>query len=142
MTRVKLPQSMAIHITNVMLVIDGDSYELEAGQTFDLTSVTAGGVSDFLLIGDVEEGSDNVELLLEIAFKDSASGVLLMFSNDLRANTTINAGHSGAWYNPETSGQGQLIDVVPADQFIFLSWFTFTDGGSSNPDQQHWYTAQ
>jgi hypothetical protein len=54
----------------------------------------------------------------------------------------INAGHSGAWYNPQTSGQGQLIDVVPEDQFMFLAWFTFTDAASNNPDQQHWYTAQ
>jgi hypothetical protein len=54
----------------------------------------------------------------------------------------INAGHSGAWYNPDTSGQGQLIDVVPESQFMFLAWFTFTAAASSNPNQQHWYTAQ
>ncbi len=54
----------------------------------------------------------------------------------------INTGHSGAWYNPDTSGQGQLIDVEPATQFMFLAWFTFTAAASSNPDQQHWYTAQ
>jgi hypothetical protein len=49
---------------------------------------------------------------------------------------------SGAWFNPETSGQGQLIDVVPESQFMFLAWFTFTAAASNNPDQQHWYTAQ
>jgi len=54
----------------------------------------------------------------------------------------INAGHAGAWFNPDTSGQGQLIDVVPEDQFMFLAWFTFTDAASNNPDEQHWYTAQ
>jgi hypothetical protein len=54
----------------------------------------------------------------------------------------INAGHAGAWFDPETSGQGQLIDVIPANQFMFLAWFTFTDAASSNPDEQHWYTAQ
>jgi hypothetical protein len=54
----------------------------------------------------------------------------------------INAGHSGAWFNPDTSGQGQLIDVIPEDQYMFLAWFTFTDAASANPDQQHWYTAQ
>jgi hypothetical protein len=54
----------------------------------------------------------------------------------------MNAGHSGAWYDPETSGQGQLIDVEPETQFMFLAWFTFTDAASNNPDQQHWYTAQ
>jgi len=54
----------------------------------------------------------------------------------------INAGHSGAWFNPETAGQGQLIDVEPAGQFMFVSWFTFTDAASANPGEQHWLTAQ
>jgi len=54
----------------------------------------------------------------------------------------INAGHSGGWYNPVTSGQGQLIEVVPEEQFMFLAWFTFTDAASDNPFEQHWYTAQ
>jgi hypothetical protein len=55
---------------------------------------------------------------------------------------TINAGHSGAWFNPDTSGQGQLIDVEPESTFMFLSWFTFTDTASSSPNEQHWFTAQ
>lgn len=54
----------------------------------------------------------------------------------------INRGHSGAWFNPATSGQGQLIEVVPEDQFMFLGWFTFTDAASDSPYEQHWYTAQ
>jgi hypothetical protein len=63
-------------------------------------------------------------------------------NNDFDTSLTINAGHSGAWFNPETSGQGQFIDVDPADQFMFLSWFTFTDVESDNPFQQQWFTAQ
>ena len=54
----------------------------------------------------------------------------------------INAGHSGAWFNPATSGQGQLIEVEPEEQFIFLAWFTFTDAASASPFEHHWYTAQ
>jgi sugar lactone lactonase YvrE len=54
----------------------------------------------------------------------------------------INAGHSGAWFNPDTSGQGQFIDVEPGEQFMFLSWFTYTDAASDNPNEQQWYTAQ
>lgn len=55
-----------------------------------------------------------------------------------RIDTTL----SGAWFNPETTGQGLLIDVVPHDQFMFLAWFTFTDGASPYPGEQHWFTAQ
>jgi hypothetical protein len=54
----------------------------------------------------------------------------------------INAGHSGAWFNPDTVGQGQLIDVEPENKFLFLSWFTFTDAASANPNEPHWFTAQ
>jgi len=54
----------------------------------------------------------------------------------------INTGHAGAWFNPETPGQGQLIDVEPESKFLFLSWFTFTDAASADPNEQHWFTAQ
>ncbi len=54
----------------------------------------------------------------------------------------INAGHSGAWFNPDTSGQGQLIDVEPETQFMFVSWFTYTDAASDHPFEQRWLTAQ
>jgi polyhydroxybutyrate depolymerase len=54
----------------------------------------------------------------------------------------INAGQAGAWFNPETPGQGQLIDVEPESEFMFVSWFTFTDAASANPNEQHWFTAQ
>jgi hypothetical protein len=55
---------------------------------------------------------------------------------------TINAGHAGAWFNPDTSGQGQFIDVVPDEQLMFVSWFTFSDDASDNPNEQRWLTAQ
>jgi hypothetical protein len=54
----------------------------------------------------------------------------------------VNTGHTGAWANFDTLGQGQLIDVDAENQFIFLSWFTYTDSDSANPNQQRWLTAQ
>jgi len=59
-------------------------------------------------------------------------GVHLISDGEVKAEPSfvINAGHSGAWYNPVTSGQGQLIDVVPETQFMFLAWFTFTAAAS------------
>jgi N-acetylneuraminic acid mutarotase len=55
---------------------------------------------------------------------------------------SINVGHAGAWFDPETPGQGQLIDIEPESKYLFLSWFTFTDASSANPNEQHWFTAQ
>jgi hypothetical protein len=37
----------------------------------------------------------------------------------------INAGHSDAWYNPQTPGQGFFITVLTESEKIFLAWFTF-----------------
>jgi hypothetical protein len=54
----------------------------------------------------------------------------------------INVGHSGAWYNPATSGQGQFLDVDADEQSVFLGWFTYTDDASDNPNEQHWFTAE
>ncbi|MGD8580728.1 MAG: hypothetical protein PVI46_15500, partial [Lysobacterales bacterium] len=54
----------------------------------------------------------------------------------------INFGHAGAWFDPDTSGQGILVDVDPSGQYMFLSWFTYTDATAADPGEQHWYTAQ
>jgi len=68
------------------------------------------------------------------------SGAAYVF--DTTQTFSINAGHAGAWFNPETSGQGQFIDVEPGSQFMFVSWFTYTDAAADNPFEQRWLTAQ
>lgn len=51
---------------------------------------------------------------------------------------------SGAWYDPNTSGQGFLFEVNPAINYLAAAWYTFApngqavDGGAS----QRWYTLQ
>lgn len=54
------------------------------------------------------------------------------------------AGLTGSWYNPATSGQGLLLQVFP-DQLgdgkgqLFAGWFTYTDPA---PGSAVWYTLQ
>jgi hypothetical protein len=64
----------------------------------------------------------------------------------LSGNTTqavdINAGMDGAWFDPNTSGQGFFIDSHPdpaGGNFIFVSWFTY---GEDTASGQRWLTAQ
>ncbi|MEJ8567155.1 CRTAC1 family protein [Elongatibacter sediminis] len=38
---------------------------------------------------------------------------------------TINAGLNDAWFNPDTSGQGFFVTVLPALGKVFLAWFTY-----------------
>jgi hypothetical protein len=65
---------------------------------------------------------------------------------ELSGNTSqavdINAGMDGAWFDPDTAGQGFFIDAYPDPEggnFIFVSWFTYGDETASG---QRWLTAQ
>jgi hypothetical protein len=54
----------------------------------------------------------------------------------------INAGMDGAWFDPDTSGQGFFIDAHPQPEggnFIFVAWFTYGDETASG---LRWLTAQ
>jgi len=56
---------------------------------------------------------------------------------------------SGAWFNPETSGQGILMEIYEQSNFVFMAWFTYD---TSQPDPgvpyqvghsgHRWLTAQ
>jgi hypothetical protein len=37
----------------------------------------------------------------------------------------INAGLSGAWFNPDTNGQGVYLEVLPANNLLISAWFTY-----------------
>ncbi len=73
---------------------------------------------------------------------DSTAGATLNFStfplnpSRIRAITlddevAINPGLNGSWYNPQTDGQGLLLDVIASQQSLFAAWFTF-----ERPDHQ------
>jgi plastocyanin len=49
----------------------------------------------------------------------------------------INYGIGGTWYNPATSGQGFLIEVVPSANSMALGWFTW----STTAGQHDWLSA-
>ncbi|MEM7706437.1 MAG: prolyl oligopeptidase family serine peptidase [Pseudomonadota bacterium] len=57
---------------------------------------------------------------------------------------TMNAGLSGAWFDPSTPGQGLVFDVVPAAQVLFAAWFTFGEASDQKIGavEQRWMTAQ
>ena len=86
------------------------------------------------------QGCSAGELVAEDEAADYIDFAVLL--NQSPSNFKINAGHAGAWFNTATSGQGQLIDVEPEEQFMFVAWFTYTDAASNNPFEQRWLTAQ
>lgn len=49
---------------------------------------------------------------------------------------TTQQGFTGAWYNPATSGQGFLVDIVSG--LFTAGWFTY-DTSAGNASSQRWY---
>ena len=109
----------------------------EAG-TYDLSE--SGGpagytASDWFCDGGTQNDADTITL------GQGESATCTITNDDVSSGFQINAGHSGAWFNPVTSGQGLLLDVDSEDQFMFVAWFTYTDADSENPFEQRWLTA-
>jgi hypothetical protein len=52
--------------------------------------------------------------------------------------------HSGAWYEPATSGQGLMIDIVPSIDTFFAAWYTYAPqtAGLTGTAAQRWFTLQ
>lgn len=51
---------------------------------------------------------------------------------------------AGTWYEPDTSGQGFVLDVNPAQSVLFAAWYTYAPNAlpSAGPSSQRWYTLQ
>jgi len=47
----------------------------------------------------------------------------------------VGPGMTGSWYDPDQSGHGLFIEVLPENRFL-AAWFTFTPDGSA----QSWFT--
>ncbi|MDX1555721.1 MAG: hypothetical protein R3212_06830 [Xanthomonadales bacterium] len=69
--------------------------------------------------------------------------VLAILSGSAHAEFSINAGLSGNWFNPETPGQGIIIDVIPARDVVVIGWYTFEAEGALalGSSEQRWFTA-
>jgi len=48
---------------------------------------------------------------------------------------TINAGLTGAWYDPTQSGHGLFVEILPENRF-YVAWFAFNPAGT----QQVWFS--
>lgn len=49
-------------------------------------------------------------------------------------------GHSGNWYDAETSGQGFTLEVNPISEVVALEWYTYTENGHGlGASHNRWY---
>ncbi len=60
----------------------------------------------------------------------------------------LNIGFSGSWFNPETAGQGFLLDVLQQSNTLFVAWFTYATnsvekrGTTIGSAEHRWLSAQ
>ncbi|MDJ0655134.1 MAG: DUF2807 domain-containing protein [Xanthomonadales bacterium] len=116
----------------------------------DLGNVSPIGEADIDIEG-VSQATLNMDVGASLAGSVSGTSSLSYFGTDVVLDVTvgfgstlqrlgdtqaegvgfrINSGLSGAWFNPDTSGQGFLIEVLPDRSTVFLAWFTYTTDAS------------
>ena len=122
----------------------GPGPSVESGSNFSAGTYTlseSGGPAGYVGGGWSCNGGNQIDgNTVEIGLGETATCVVT--NDDFDSNTAINVGHNGAWYNPETPGQGLLFDIDPVTEYMFVAWFTFTEEASAEPYEQRWLTAQ
>lgn len=58
----------------------------------------------------------------------------------LAADVPLSAAHAGLWFDPQSSGQGLMIDVRASQGYSFGTWFTFAQETSGQRDSLRWYS--
>lgn len=77
--------------------------------------------------------------------EDDHTGVIIVRAKDAQAQQA-NLGHTGSWFNPETDGQGFIIEIAPevpgleGPQMV-VYWFTYADGAPGGVETHRWYQA-
>ena len=124
--------------------ISGPGPTVSSGDGFQPGTYTlseSGGPPGYLATGWSCSGGDLVDAD-SLVLEDGDNATCTITNNDIAAGHQINFGHAGAWYFPDTSGQGQFIDIEPQQQFMFIGWFTYTEADSEDPLEQDWLTAE
>ncbi len=58
----------------------------------------------------------------------------------LAADVPLSEAHAGLWFDPQSSGQGLLIDVQAGQGYTFGTWFTFAQETFGQRDSLRWYS--
>jgi hypothetical protein len=126
----------------------GQNFENRA---FELGPIPARGISSCLVrvVRTNRAGEDRIPLFLAEDVLPLAGGGLAYDPNPINDDAFIVADPvpanlralTGTWYEPQTSGQGLIIEVYPgrsdhADGLLGAGWFTHSEDGSSRV----WYT--
>lgn len=113
-----------------------ETYHVPEGNPGDPSSATWIFSLDFSEPGQIGyycevHGSPGVGMFGTITVEEAQDG----------GDFEINFGLTGSWYNPETAGQGFLVDMVPSQMSAVVYWFTYDDDEIGGPEQTRWMIA-
>jgi V8-like Glu-specific endopeptidase len=98
----------------------------------DLETVEAGAKDEYSVFGPIPDeipgGSYYVGAILTVADANPSNNTgydSTRITIQDASSFQINPGLNGSWYDPDTNGQGFLIDVLPKNGTVFLAWFTY-----------------
>ncbi|VAW42354.1 hypothetical protein MNBD_GAMMA01-1118 [hydrothermal vent metagenome] len=109
------------------------------------TSCTS-GVASYLFDQSQLSGSFPITRITPDEFCEEQTAATAKSVAKSANNISSKAGLSGAWYNPQTTGQGLLFDVMEDRQQIFVAWFTYDLTSKDNDAEfgsvnHRWFTA-
>ncbi len=133
--------------------------------TLGIYAATGGNFNAAPIVAAAKVGSATLALsdcthgTLTYSFSDGSARIGAIDLTRLDANVTCGANGdsgatpgnyalSGAWYDPQTSGQGLIIDVNPLNTLFSAGWYTFAangsgqDGSAQSGAGQRWYIIQ
>jgi hypothetical protein len=74
-------------------------------------------------VGQIE--AMGVEYKAQVLDQSEVDAILGNTDGGIDPGFVLNAGLNDAWFNPETTGQGFFITVLPHVELVYLAWFTY-----------------
>ena len=96
----------------------------------------------FLYINEMEEFATAV-FNGNLPLTPARVRVIELFPEPAEESFEINAGLTGAWFDPATSGQGFLFEPIPSNKQFLAAWFTFDETASPaklGATEHRWFT--
>lgn len=120
------------NLSSVEFAQSSGYFQLPEG-TYDLQVATVDGTTALIDLAPVGLSAGDVLTLFAIGGNGNQPlGVLAVFADGSSARLPletdfngINAGLNGAWFSPNTSSQGFMLEVLPDREEIFFAWFTY-----------------
>ncbi|WP_223788287.1 hypothetical protein [Marinicella meishanensis] len=118
------------------------TFDRKFGRLYQYVLSTSGIYTAFAL---VDQNDGQLTFTTDIYRLGVMVGAIESSCDERVDNFALHSGFAGAWINPNTGGQGFMLDVYPDSDVFFAAWYTYADddtGTKALGDAAHrWFTA-